>query len=234
MDEYESNHSDAINVEHEYDQEVSFFLGSSDKPLSLLQAEQAQAGQASDSSDDRAASRERKQLKRQPKVEDQARDNLPVYVVTVTSASDPNIAEHSNVDDRTPEKIMSLFDQTEKQFREEFLSPDILNRAEKLGNESPGSPPAECKGDVSLGVSPCRAPASPTVGLGNLDNLVRMMEVLSVVREENKTLKRKCAYLEDTRDLLQVGGYHPLSTYINVTSYKGGQISKDTGYKKLS
>ena len=43
-----------------------------------------------------------------------------------------------------------------------------------------------------------------SVGIDHLDNLVRLMEQLSSLKEENTNLRKKCAYLEDTKTLLKV------------------------------
>lgn len=43
-----------------------------------------------------------------------------------------------------------------------------------------------------------------SVGIDHLDNLVRLMEQLSSLKEENTTLRRKCAFLEDTKCILKV------------------------------
>ena len=43
-----------------------------------------------------------------------------------------------------------------------------------------------------------------SVGIDHLDNLVRLMEQLSSLKEENTSLRKKCAYLEDTKTLLKV------------------------------
>ncbi|KAK3601782.1 hypothetical protein CHS0354_041697 [Potamilus streckersoni] len=52
--------------------------------------------------------------------------------------------------------------------------------------------------------SPSQSPVRQSIGLDHLDNLVRLMEQLSSLRDENMKLKKKCAYLESTKTLLQV------------------------------
>jgi hypothetical protein len=43
-----------------------------------------------------------------------------------------------------------------------------------------------------------------SVGLDHLDNLCRLIEQLAVLKEENAKYKKKCAYLDDTKELLKV------------------------------
>ena len=43
-----------------------------------------------------------------------------------------------------------------------------------------------------------------SIGIDHLDNLVRLMEQLSSLKEENVSLRKKCSYLQDTKTLLQV------------------------------
>ncbi|XP_060068649.1 uncharacterized protein LOC132548771 isoform X2 [Ylistrum balloti] len=52
--------------------------------------------------------------------------------------------------------------------------------------------------------SPSPSPVRQSVGLDHLDNLVRLMEQLSSLKDENSKLKRKCAYLESTKSILEV------------------------------
>ena len=48
------------------------------------------------------------------------------------------------------------------------------------------------------------SPVRQSIGLDHLDNLVKLMEQLSTLRDENLKLKKKCEYLESTKSLLQV------------------------------
>lgn len=52
--------------------------------------------------------------------------------------------------------------------------------------------------------TPSPSPVRQSVGLDHLDNLVRLMEQLSSLKDENSKLKRKCAYLESTKSILDV------------------------------
>lgn len=52
--------------------------------------------------------------------------------------------------------------------------------------------------------TPSPSPVRQSVGLDHLDNLVRLMEQLSNLKDENSKLKRKCAYLESTKSILEV------------------------------
>ncbi|OWF44945.1 uncharacterized protein LOC110457666 isoform X2 [Mizuhopecten yessoensis] len=52
--------------------------------------------------------------------------------------------------------------------------------------------------------TPSPSPVRQSVGLDHLDNLVRLMEQLSNLKGENSKLKRKCAYLESTKSILEV------------------------------
>lgn len=48
------------------------------------------------------------------------------------------------------------------------------------------------------------SPVRQSIGLDHLDNLVKLMEQLSTLRDENLKLKKKCDYLESTKHLLQI------------------------------
>nr|XP_011454695.2 uncharacterized protein LOC105347348 isoform X4 [Crassostrea gigas] len=48
------------------------------------------------------------------------------------------------------------------------------------------------------------SPVRQSMGLDHLDNLVKLMEQLSTLRDENLKLKKKCDYLESTKHLLQI------------------------------
>ncbi|XP_056018876.1 uncharacterized protein LOC125670788 isoform X4 [Ostrea edulis] len=52
--------------------------------------------------------------------------------------------------------------------------------------------------------SPSPSPVRQSIGLDHLDNLVKLMEQLSTLRDENLKLKKKCEYLESTKHLLQI------------------------------
>ena len=51
--------------------------------------------------------------------------------------------------------------------------------------------------------TPSPSPVRQSIGLDHLDNLVRLMEQLRNLRDENLKLKHKCEYLESTKMLLQ-------------------------------
>ncbi|XP_061174996.1 uncharacterized protein LOC133184138 isoform X2 [Saccostrea echinata] len=52
--------------------------------------------------------------------------------------------------------------------------------------------------------SPSPSAVRQSIGLDHLDNLVKLMEQLSTLRDENLKLKKKCDYLESTKHLLQI------------------------------
>ena len=51
--------------------------------------------------------------------------------------------------------------------------------------------------------TPSPSPVRQSIGLDHLDNLVRLMEQLRNLRDENSKLKHRCDYLESTKTLLQ-------------------------------
>ncbi len=88
------------------------------------------------------------------------------------------------------EEIMEMYNEREKLFNEDVLSatlPPQTNKVKKNAMRSLSS-----------------SPSQPCAGMDHLGNLVRLMEQMSVLREQNVNLKRKCAYLEDTKCLLRV------------------------------
>ncbi|KAL8608764.1 hypothetical protein ACOMHN_063989 [Nucella lapillus] len=51
--------------------------------------------------------------------------------------------------------------------------------------------------------SPSPGGLHPSIGLSHLDNLIRLMEQLSTLKDENTRLRKKCDYLETTKSLLK-------------------------------
>ena len=86
----------------------------------------------------------------------------------------PHDVSHANV--------LEFFEEQDKQFKEQH-SGTVLSRQKR---------------------SPSPSPVRQSVGLDHLDNLVKLMEQLSSLKDENGKLKKKCAYLESTKSLLEV------------------------------
>ncbi|KAJ8305411.1 hypothetical protein KUTeg_015956 [Tegillarca granosa] len=82
------------------------------------------------------------------------------------------------------ENVLEYFEEQGKQFQE----------------KSGSLPRLKVKKPRSASPSPIRQ----SVGLDHLDHLVKLMEQMSNLREENVKLKKKCDYLESTKTLLQV------------------------------
>lgn len=87
---------------------------------------------------------------------------------------------------RMESRFMEIIEEQEKALQEQFRS--LPRRPKK-----PRSPR-----------SPSPSPVRQSIGLDHLDNLVRLMEQLGSLRDENSKLKKRCAYLESTKYLLQV------------------------------
>ncbi|KAK6187968.1 hypothetical protein SNE40_005883 [Patella caerulea] len=83
---------------------------------------------------------------------------------------------------RSSANIMEFFEEQEKSFKEQI---QLLPKPKKQRSPSPSA-------------------LRQSVGLDHLDNLVRLMEQLSTLRDENSRLKNRCEYLESTKDLLQL------------------------------
>lgn len=83
---------------------------------------------------------------------------------------------------RTSENVMEFLEEQEKSLTEQFKA--LPTKARKTRSPSPST-------------------LRQSVGLDHLDNLVRLMEQLAQLRDENTHLKKKCAYLESTKHLLQ-------------------------------
>ncbi|CAE1241997.1 unnamed protein product [Acanthosepion pharaonis] len=86
---------------------------------------------------------------------------------------------------RNSAHIMEFFEEQEKSFQEHFRTLPKPIKIKKTRSPSPSM-------------------MRQSVGLDHLDNLVRLMEQLTNLRDENNRLKKKCAYLESTKYLLQV------------------------------
>lgn len=80
--------------------------------------------------------------------------------------------------------IMEFFEEQEKSFQEQVRT----------------LPKIKPKSSTLTTISPLRQ----SVGLDHLDNLVKLMEQLTNLRDENSQLKKRCEYLESTKFLLEV------------------------------
>ncbi|GAB1610682.1 uncharacterized protein LOC115223384 [Argonauta hians] len=85
---------------------------------------------------------------------------------------------------RNSAHIMEFFQEQEKSFQEHFRTLPVPVKDKNRRSPSPSM-------------------MRQSVGLDHLDNLVRLMEQLTTLRDENNRLKKKCAYLESTKFLLQ-------------------------------
>ena len=91
----------------------------------------------------------------------------------------------------TKEEIMTKFEETEKIFREKFLSPSLMDLSVEREAQMPSAVSSLSPIDVSSSAE-------------RLEHLVKVLEQLSYLRHQNEQLRRKCVFLEDTRYLLQV------------------------------
>ncbi|XP_064609277.1 uncharacterized protein LOC135473334 isoform X2 [Liolophura sinensis] len=99
----------------------------------------------------------------------------------LTHPSDDYDMEHDRKRDST--HILEKFEEQAKSFQEQMLL--LPSKPKKPRTPSPGI-------------------FRQSVGLDHLDNLVRLMEQLTQLRDENCRLKKRCEYLENTKSLLQV------------------------------
>lgn len=92
--------------------------------------------------------------------------------------------------------IMEAYEEAEKSFQALLSLPVKRTRS-----------PRQYLRQISTPVSPVRSERCSSshqcVGLDQLDNLVKIMQQLSQLKEENNLLKRKCTFLEDSKTLLQ-------------------------------
>ena len=65
------------------------------------------------------------------------------------------------------------------------------------------SPSGSLTRGQGLGSPRSPSPSAASVGLHHLDNLIRLMEQLSNLKDENVRLRKKCDFLETTRDLMK-------------------------------
>jgi hypothetical protein len=98
----------------------------------------------------------------------------------------------SSVQITSNEMAMQKFEEQEQDFRGLFLTSDIMQEDMLRVSQQSNS--------HSESVTPTR----PGMGIDHLDNLVRLMEQLSKLREDNLQLRRKVSYLEDTKALLMM------------------------------
>ncbi|XP_063444272.1 uncharacterized protein LOC134724881 isoform X4 [Mytilus trossulus] len=104
------------------------------------------------------------------------------------------------IEDGQHENVLEFFEEQGKTFQEQAKS--LVPKVRKDRSTSPSH-------------------LRQSVGLDHLDNLVKLMEQLSNLKDENSKLKKKCDYLESTKTLLQAksaveteitipSGYHSL------------------------
>ncbi|XP_071129936.1 calponin homology domain-containing protein DDB_G0272472-like isoform X7 [Mytilus edulis] len=104
------------------------------------------------------------------------------------------------IEDGQHENVLEFFEEQGKTFQEQAKS--LVPKVRKDRSTSPSH-------------------LRQSVGLDHLDNLVKLMEQLSTLKDENSKLKKKCDYLESTKTLLQAksaveteitipSGYHSL------------------------
>ncbi|XP_052068018.1 uncharacterized protein LOC127707483 isoform X4 [Mytilus californianus] len=118
-------------------------------------------------------------------------------------------------DDQSDQESRSRFPLKEEGQHENVL--EFFEEQGKTFQEQAKSLVPKAKKDRSTSPSQIRQ----SVGLDHLDNLVKLMEQLSTLKDENSKLKKKCDYLESTKTLLQAksaveteitipSGYHSL------------------------
>lgn len=88
----------------------------------------------------------------------------------------------------TVEQTHSILEKTEN-LMEYF---EDKKKTQRLGHRSGGKKPR----------TPSPSPMRQSIGLDHLDNLVKLMEQLGNLRDENTRLKTRCDYLESTKTLL--------------------------------
>ena len=222
----DDNHEQAIQLQREYDEEVSFYLGANlDSPSSKIDVAKEihhekkkdspsidlfslghQKLVESDNNDSRSKSKglsltisTRNELdwlqvssassngskspasQQTASVSPQTTSSLRILTASMTSSGEQNVSPSSNY---------HLFDEHERMFNEQLLP---------LSPVTPKTPSSS-----SSTRTPLSAKSNQSVALDHLENLVRMLQQLSQLHEENSALKKKCAFLEDTRSLLQL------------------------------
>ena len=100
----------------------------------------------------------------------------------------------------TEKEVMEIFEERERRFTEEILSPRCLS---PTADTAAYQQPRFRSKTRSRSRSPC-TPCYGGVGLEHLDNLVRLLEQLTELKAQNRSLRKKCHYLENTKSLLQV------------------------------
>ena len=94
--------------------------------------------------------------------------------------------------------VLQKYEVQEKKFCERFLSGGDVNVSGYSSPHSPMSPVSD--GTSSLDVPEIK---QYVAGTDHLGNLVKLLEQLSVLHEQNTVLRKKCAYLEDVKTLLK-------------------------------
>ena len=115
---------------------------------------------------------------------------------STSSSSEPGSSSSSMMFSK--DNVMEVYKEREKLFNQHMLAipKETHDSRKQLSRSLPRTVPVSPVRTKSL------SPARQIVGLDHLDNLLRLMEQLSQLREENGLLKKRCAYLEDTKSLL--------------------------------
>ena len=117
-------------------------------------------------------------------------------------------AQKSKATAEAQEQIMQHCNQCVKEFETDMLGDfpvasgkdvdDVDQKVASTIKTPDGSKPSEAEPVIHPGTQP------PGFGFTYLEKLLRLMEQLAQLREENSSLKRRCEYLRDTRELLEI------------------------------
>ena len=141
------------------------------------------------------------------KNENHNRDDVPIPETVSTPSipvskdgdqeKEPLSGDNPRKEGLTDKERMAIYEERERQFTEDFLStkPIPPDDPSQSGKDRPNA--------RTIGRSRSTSP-HPGIGLGLLGNLVRLLDHLSNLKEQNQGLRRKCIYLEHTKSLLYV------------------------------
>ncbi|KAK2149108.1 hypothetical protein LSH36_467g02000 [Paralvinella palmiformis] len=88
--------------------------------------------------------------------------------------------------------VMTRFEKVEKIFREKFLTPSLMDLSVKK------------EAELEVMPAPPVSPNGDTIFAEHLGQLIKVLQGLALLRQQNQQLRKKCNFLENTRYLLQL------------------------------
>lgn len=184
------DHAAVVEFDSNYDDQVVFILGSMESLLDSQDQDQPDPGQPGQPPGQTSPPRK---LRKQSRV--LSHEEEGGHTTSKMEEKDNTTANSEPLSSRfSKDIIMQQYEESEKMFQQEILDKPIKRRQPPLIKSK--TQPAPVSRQVSR--------AGPGMGMEHLDLLVKLMEQLSHLKEENSQLRHKCTYLSDVHSLMRV------------------------------